>query len=533
MPGPDTLPAWRALRKYRQGAPGGEPREQRPLHFTAAGIHADLSHALPGSQCLELLLQLAQETGVARKIEALFAGAPVNVSEGRQVLHPLLRTAPGAAPPGLRATQRQLRATQRQAEALVTQLRSGRRRGFSGAPFRDVVHVGIGGSLLGPRLLTQALAARQGGLRCHFLGGIDGEEWDAVMHTLAAQNTLFILASKSGATREVLQNIRAARKWLRGAAGREASIDGHFVAVTANPETVHGLGVPQEAILPFPGSIGGRYSLWSAMALPLALRDGNARWRALLRGAAQMDAHFRSTAPAQNLPLLLGLLDVWHASFCGHRARAVVPYAYRLRGLPEFLQQLLMESNGKSVQNSGEPVQYATAPVLWGGPGPESQHSFHQLLYQGTPEAAVEFVLVRRGRERRKEPRNRELWAHCLAQVQALSGGRSPGEASAALVRRGWTPADAQTLAPHLSIPGGRPVSLLALDTLDARGLGALLALWEHRVYTAAAVWDINCFDQWGVELGKTIGTEVRAVLAGKEAEVSPTVRRWASWYRD
>lgn len=458
------------------------------LQGEAAGLFVDASRALVDRAAWGALLECAPAVEAARA--RLFAGEKVNETEGRAALHPLLRadSDPGG---GLAADYA---AIARERERMFAFARAEARRR------KTVVHLGIGGSDLGPRLACQALPAQPGAPAARFASSLDPAELDAALAGCEPAATLFTVASKTFATAETLANAEAARRWLRDGGVPEDGLAAHFAAATAAPERARAAGFAPERIFEFPDGVGGRYSLWSTVGLPVALRAGCETFRRLLAGARAMDRHFREAPAAANLPLMLALLTVWNHGCMGMASRAVLPYNHRLRELPRYLQQLQMESLGKSVRVDGSPAE-APAPVVWGGPGNDGAHAFFQSLHQGAQAVPAELIIARPEWD---DVRARMLLAQCLAQLDLLAWGRAAGEAE---------PAPGLAAA-HYVHPGDRPGTLILLERLDAERLGALLALYEHATFAAAALWDINPFDQFGVEHGKRLTTAVADALA-------------------
>jgi len=478
-----------------------DPQRFEQFSFEAPQVFADLSKQWLDAPTLALLLQLARETGVEAQRDAMFAGAPINATEGRAALHTALRAPRESAP-----HSDEVHATLGAMLAFAERVRDA----CSG--FTDIVHIGIGGSDLGPRMAVQALAAYGEPRLCmHFVANVDGHDLAPLLPRLDPQRTLFIVASKTFTTQETMANAQAARAWFESAGGRD--IARHFVALTTNTAAAGAFGIA--TTFGFWDWVGGRYSLWSAIGLPVALAIGSAGFRALLDGAHDMDRHFAEAPLERNLPVLLGLQDVWLRNFHHLPTRSVAPYHQGLARLPAFLQQLEMESNGKRVDRDGEALPYATSPVVWGEPGTNGQHAYFQMLHQGTDVVPVDFIAVRRTSHamsalhpavlERLERQHTMLLANCLAQSQALMQGKTAEEALADTVPTAATGFDPERLARHRSFPGNRPSTTLVLDRLDPASLGALIALHEHRVFTSGAVWGINSFDQWGVELGKSL----------------------------
>lgn len=495
-----------------------EPQRAGQFSCSAAGWQLDFSRQLLSSTSHEALLRLAGESGILEAREGLFDGRPVNHTEQRAVLHTLLRTQ--APQPGLEAEYREVQDCLERMAAWVGRVHSGEHRGFSGESITDVVNLGIGGSDLGPRMVVDALRPHHSGhCRTHFVANIDPDDLSAKLAGLDAARTLFIVCSKTLRTEETLHNAQWARRWLLEAGVDESELGRHFLAVSTNLDAARELGIPAENILPMWDWVGGRYSLWSAIGWSIAFAVGMAGFRELLAGAASMDQHFREAAPEDNMPICLSLLEIWYVNFMGAQSQAVIPYHQDLGRLPAFLQQLSMESNGKSVNFRGERLNYATAPILWGDVGTNGQHSFHQLLHQGTVLCPIDFVLVTGLQDPTTENGKRRLLANGLAQSRALLVGRNEAESTRSLADRGVDPERAAALAPHLVIAGNRPSSTLSTEALTPAALGALLALYEHKTFCSGHIWQINAFDQWGVELGKVLSKDIYSALSGSSED--------------
>lgn len=463
----------------------------RRLAAAAAGIYADYSKHRVTDETLGLLVALARERDLERWRDRMFAGEPVNTTENRAAWHVALRSA--TPPPEVAAALTQMR-------ALVERAHRAALRGANGRPLGTVVNLGIGGSDLGPRMATRALRSFDAGrIRTRFVANVDPADLDAALAGLDPETTLFIVTSKTFTTTETLDNARRARAWLARTLGDPPELAAHFIAVTANRDAALAWGIAADRIFPMWDWVGGRYSLWSAVGLPIALAVGMPRFGELLEGARAMDEHFRTAPLESNLPVLLGLLGIWYRDFFDAQTHAVLPYAEDLRELPAYLQQLEMESNGKRVDRDGAPVGCATAPVVWGAAGTTGQHAFHQLLHQGTLLVPADFVVPARPAAGADPEAHRLLLANALAQSAALAFG---GDASA---------------APHQRSPGNQPSTTLVLRRLDPRSLGALLALYEHKVFVQGIVWGINSFDQWGVELGKALAKRLAPGLGAGE----------------
>ncbi|MEQ9465156.1 MAG: glucose-6-phosphate isomerase, partial [Haliea sp.] len=452
------------------------------------------------------LLRLAEQAQLPVRAGQLLAGAPLNNTESRAALHTLLRAR--TAPTGLNAEFSAVEDTRQRMRLWCDRINGGHLLGHSGAVIRDVVNIGIGGSDLGPRLVTGALAAFRGPVRCHYVANVDPADLHYTLQGLDPDSTLFILCSKSFRTEETLANGVAARDWLLAAGTPVEDLQRHFLAITTNLEAAAEFGVPADNCLPLWDWVGGRYSLWSAVGLSAAIAIGWENFSQLLGGAEEMDHHFASANSVHNLPMLMSLLEIWYCNFFAAGNQVVLPYDQGLARLPDFLQQLTMESNGKRVTRGGEPLDYDSAPVLWGSAGTMGQHSFHQLLHQGTRLCPADFILPLTT-SLGDDGRHRMLVANGLAQSRTLMIGRSEDEARASLLERGMDSAEANRLAAHLAMPGNRPSSVITLDAVTPHSLGALLALYEHRTFCSGQLWGINSFDQWGVELGKEIGTAI------------------------
>lgn len=497
----DQTKAWAALGRHFdqvgrhfdvRDAFAANPGRFEQFSVEAPGVFADLSKNLLDDQALSLLLAMARECGLERRRDALLAGEVVNTTEGRAALHTALRApADGAGRFGA-----DVHATLDAMLAFADRVRDTAHSGI-----RHVVNIGIGGSDLGPQMVVPALDAfAHRGLTLHFVSNVDAHDITPVLRGLNPHDTLFVVASKTFTTQETMANAQVAKDWFLAQGG--VDIGRHFVATTTNVSAAAAFGI--STTFGFWDWVGGRYSLWSAIGLPIALAIGSEHFRALLAGAHAMDRHFAEAPLERNLPVLLGLIDLWYRNFHGFSSRCVAPYLQGLARLPAYLQQLEMESNGKGVDLAGEPLAFGSSPVVWGEPGTNGQHAFFQMLHQGTDVIPVEFILV-------KHPTHglphmhRLLLANGLAQAQALMQGKTAADAE-----RERPPTASRSIAPsvlarHRRFPGNRPSTTLMLDRLTPSSLGALVALCEHRVFTSGALWQINSFDQWGVELGKAL----------------------------
>ncbi|MFK7913727.1 MAG: glucose-6-phosphate isomerase [Pseudomonadales bacterium] len=505
---PANLPQWQSLSKLAADPqlPALAALVQAPaprLLCSAASITADFRKQRITETVLNTLLELARACELESARAALFGGAALNNTENRAVLHTAARASAADLERRLGAASDVGAAVVdgRSAVAEFTEaVRGGHWRGLDGRAIDTVINIGIGGSHLGPELAFTALAgACSDALDVQFLSNIDGDNAQRLLAQANPATTLFVIASKSFGTQETAVNAAAARSWFLERTGSLQGIEKHFVAVTNNLEAAAQFGIPAANLFGMGDWIGGRYSLWSAVGLAVALGIGWPRFAALLDGAAAMDTHFLEAPLEHNMPVLLALAGIWNTNFLGCDSHAVLPYDDRLRLLPDYLQQLEMESNGKRTRTDGTPVTTSTGPMLWGGRGTNGQHAFHQLLHQGTRQFSADFILCRAPDHDRDE-HHRLLAANAMAQSQAMAIGRSHQD-------------------PHRAVPGNRPNTTLLLESLTPHALGALLALYEHKVFCQGIIWHINSFDQWGVELGKDLAKPIHAALAQGETQ--------------
>ncbi len=508
-----------------------DPARTADFHAAAAGLELDYSKQCLSREAREALLQLAADADLPARARDLLGGAEVNNTEARPALHSLLRAID--PPPGLEPELAEVERVRQRMRRIAGEMNAGDHRGFSGDVITDVVNIGIGGSDLGPRLVTEALRPYWREVACHYVANVDPADLQNCLLELNPETTLFIVCSKSFRTEETLANALAARDWLRNAGAPDNELGRHFLAITTNLDAAADFGIPPDNCLPLWDWVGGRYSVWSAIGLSCAIAVGWERFEQFLGGAEAMDRHFASAPPAENLPMLMSLLEVWNCNYLGASNQVVLPYDQSLARLPDFLQQLTMESNGKSVTREGEPTATDTGPVLWGSAGTMGQHSFHQLLHQGTRLCPVDFVLPLTTHTG-MTIQHRRLVANCLAQSRTLMVGRSTAEAEASLQSRGIEAAAAARLAPHLAMPGNRPNSTISCRALTPAALGALLALYEHRTYCSGVLWGINPFDQWGVELGKEIGVEILSLMeSGESGAMDPSTAALLEAWRE
>jgi glucose-6-phosphate isomerase len=525
----DSAPAWADFLAAGAAARGrriadlfpAEPDRLARLTLDAAGLSLDLSKQPWSLPDLDLALALARAAGVEAARDRLFAGEVVNRSEGRAALHPALRAPDGAHfKADGQPVSRDVEATRDRMRDFALSVRSGALKGATGQPIRTLVHIGIGGSDLGPRLVWEALRPVRPQIDLRFIANVDPAEAAIVLADLDPAETLVIVVSKTFTTQETLSNAETARAWLRAALGSAG--DTHLAAISSAPQVATAFGVAPDRIFSFGDWVGGRYSLWSSVGLSYATALGSDTYDRLLAGAWAMDQHFTRTPLDRNAPVLLALAHVFNRNGLDRPARAVVPYAQRLRLLPNFLQQLEMESNGKRVDARGRPLARATAASVLGDAGTIGQHAFFQLLHQGTHVVPVDILAVKHASE--GDPAAQvKLLANAVAQAEALMVGRPESDVRAELQAKGLAAAAIDELAPQRTFPGDRPTSFILLDRLDPESLGALLVLYEHKTFVEGVLWGINSFDQWGVELGKTLAARVLDDLQGGHGQHDPS----------
>ena len=515
-----NLPSWQELKEHHRDMKSrtiGElfsKDKRRFERFSVAGgdLFLDYSKNLLGAKTKQLLLKLARDAGVEKARDAMFAGEHINSTEDRAVLHVALRStmSDGIAldEPGVSDIWRTLD----QIEQFVDAVHDGRICGHTGRRLTDIVNIGIGGSDLGVVMAGKALRRYwRAGTRLHTVSNIDGTQLTDLMNELDPKNTLFVICSKTFTTLETLTNANAARQWIVDSLGNTA-IESHFAAASTNHQAMDEFGINQKYRFGFWDWVGGRYSIWSAVGLAVALVIGMQGFRRFLSGACRMDQHFRNAPPEENLPVLLALIAVWYNNFFAADNQAILPYDNRLARLPAFLQQMHMESNGKGVRADGRPAKVKTGMVIWGEAGSNSQHSFNQLLHQGTRFIPVDFILPA-WTSGHSQPQQDLAIANCLAQSEALMDGYSFEQAMQDLLDAGHAEADAKRLASHRVHPGNRPSNTILFGELTPETLGQLVALYEHKVFVEGVIWGINSFDQWGVELGKRLATQLADVV--------------------
>ncbi len=485
---------------------------------TLGDLLLDYSKCAVNDKVLDGLEAVARAAKVEEKRDAMFRGDIINITEERAVLHTALRNR-GNRPILVdgKDVMPDVNGVLAAMGAFADGIRSGALKGATGKKITDVVNIGIGGSDLGPVMATLALAPFHDGPRLHFVSNIDGAHIADTLKLIDPETSLFIIASKTFTTIETMTNAATARAFIAGKLG-EAAVGHHFAAVSTALDKVAAFGIDQARVFGFWDWVGGRYSIWSAIGLPLMIAVGKENFGRFLDGGHAIDEHFRTSPIRQNIPVLLGLLGFYHRNVLGYPSRAILPYDQRLSRFPAYLQQLDMESNGKAVTLESTPVEYSTGPVVWGEPGTNGQHAFYQLIHQGTDVIPAEFMIAANGHEKNLRHQHELLIANCLAQSEALMKGRTLAEAKAQLTAKGMADAKADKIAPHRVFTGNRPSLTIVYDQLDPFALGRLIALYEHRVFVEGALFNINSFDQWGVELGKELATGLLPVVEGKES---------------
>ena len=520
---PAEAPAWALLRKHAGDMKQislpelfeNDPGRFDSFHVRLDDIVYDYSKHLITGRTKDLLVSLCSQCRLKHSIEEMFSGSLINETEGRAVLHTALRNRSGE-PVYTEGSDvmPQIQDVLAQMERFSTAVISGEKRGYTGLPFTDVVNIGIGGSDLGPAMAVQALTPfHVPDITVHFVSNVDGAHITDTLRNLKPETTLFLVASKTFTTIETMTNARHARQWTAEALG-EDSVSCHFAAISTNTEAVKAFGIDPDNMFRFWDWVGGRYSLWSAIGLSIAIAAGFPVFSRLLDGAYAMDRHFRDTAFDRNIPVLMALMGLWYNNFLGAESAAVLPYAQHLERFPAFLQQLDMESNGKSVDRSGTRVNYQTGPIIWGAPGTNGQHAFFQLLHQGTKLIPCDFLVPARSLYHQPE-HHTQLAANCFAQSEALMKGRSADEVKAELAAQNMEQSRADMLVPYKVFDGNRPSATILFRELSPETLGSLIAMYEHKVFVQGALLNIFSFDQWGVELGKSLAKAISAELTG------------------
>ena len=490
-----------------------DPKRAETMSLKACGIFLDYSKNLVNTEALSALFTLAKDAELEQKRHAMFSGDKINHTEFRSVLHTALRNF--SDKPVLADGQDvmpEVRACLAKLKTFVTSVHSGEHTGYTGKRIKDVVAIGIGGSFLGPKIMSEALKPYQGDeVKVHFVANVDACHLQDVLATVDHEETLIVMSSKSFSTQETLQNTLTARDWFYQSGGKKQDVAKHFVAVSSNISAATDFGIAEENIFPMWDWVGGRYSMWSAIGLPLALNIGFENFEALLQGAFDMDEHFQHAPLEENMPVILALLGLWYRNFFNAQSYVLLPYYHYLRGFPAYVQQLDMESNGKRVA-ADESVDYLTGPIVWGSEGTNGQHSFHQLIHQGTTLIPADFMLPLNV-ENQHDIQHAMLASNCFAQTQALMQGKTLEEAIAELASTSLSDEQKASLAKHKEMPGNKPSNTFLFDQLDPKTLGSLVALYEHKVFVQGIIWRINSFDQWGVELGKVLGDQVLSAI--------------------
>ena len=542
MADPTQTSAWKALRAHHDEVADLQMRDlfrddpDRAARFslTLGDLLFDFSKNRVTDQTVSLLTELCEECGVRDWITRMFSGDAINETEGRAVLHTALRhrgdrtvSVDGAdVMPDVRRVLSQMR-------AFANSVREGAWVGHTGRAITDVVNIGIGGSDLGPVMVTEALRPYwKQGLRAHFVSNVDGTHLSEVLRQVQPETTLFIVASKTFTTQETLTNARSARQWLLDRLGAEDAVAKHFVALSTNRDAVVEFGIDPANMFEFWDWVGGRYSLWSAIGLSIATVVGMDHFEELLAGAYEVDEHFQNAPLRENIPVLMAALGVWYHNFFGASSHAVLPYDQYLHRFPAYLQQADMESNGKRASRDGAIITaYTTGPIVWGEPGTNGQHAFFQLLHQGTHLVPCDFIVAAQS-QNPIAPHHDILVANCIAQAEALMRGKTANEARGELEQAGVSQDRVTALAPHKTFPGNRPSNTLMVERLTPRALGRLIALYEHKIFVQGVIWNIYSFDQWGVELGKQLAKVVLPELSGADGEHDGSTRQLIAYYR-
>jgi glucose-6-phosphate isomerase len=526
MPRLVDLPAWQALQKHQREIAHVHMRDlfaQDPQRFERFSLRIgdilfDYSKNRVTQETMRLLFELARQAGLQSKIEAMFTGQKYNNTEKRAVLHVALRNRSNTpSPVDGQDVMPEVNAVLAKMRTFSDAVRSGARRGYTGKPIADIVNVGIGGSDLGPKMVCEALKPYgKPGLRVHFVSNVDGTDLVETLRIVNPETVLFLVASKTFTTQETMANAHSARQWFLASTRDESAVARHFVAMSTNGQAVARFGIDTANMFEFWDWVGGRYSLWSAVGLSIALYVGMDNFEALLAGAHRVDNHFRTTPFEGNVPVVMGLLGLWYNNFFGAQSHAILPYDQYLVHFPAYFQQGDMESNGKSVTREGAPVDYQTGPIIWGQPGTNGQHAFYQLIHQGTKLIPCDFLAAALSQNPLGE-HHTLLLSNYFAQTEALMKGRTPDEARADLLAAGCSGAELETLVAAKTFPGNRPTNSFLYPRLTPETLGSLIALYEHKIFAQGAIWDVNSFDQWGVELGKQLAKVILPEMCGEE----------------
>ncbi|WP_372918968.1 glucose-6-phosphate isomerase [Salegentibacter sp.] len=521
---PTQTTAWKKLSEHYKEVKDLEMKElfnqdsDRAAGFTLEweDLYLDLSKNRITSKTRELLNDLARECALPEAIESYFSGEAINKTEGRPVLHTALRAADDAEikVDGENVVP-EVQEVKRKIEKFTNSVIDGSKKGYTGKAFTDVVNIGIGGSDLGPVMVTEALKHYNNHLKVHFISNVDGDHVHELINDLNPETTLFLVVSKTFTTQETRSNATTIRNWFRKTAPQEA-VSRHFVAVSTNLEKVEEFGIDIQNVFPMWDWVGGRFSLWSAVGLSISLAVGYNNFEALLKGAQKMDRHFKETDLSENMPVQLAMLSVWYNNFFKAESEAVIPYTQYLHRLPAYLQQAIMESNGKSVDRNGEKVDYQTGTLIWGEPGTNSQHAFFQLIHQGTKLIPADFIGFKESLFGDTDHHNK-LMANFFAQTEALLQGKTAQEVRKELEEKGMTQDDLEELLPFKVFEGNKPTNTLLIDKLTPESLGKLVAMYEHKIFVQGVIWNIFSYDQWGVELGKQLATNILTEIENKD----------------
>lgn len=525
--------AWQALHKHRKDlgqyslreAFASDPQRFERFSLRLDDLLLDYSKNLITQDTMPLLMALARQAQVEEWRDKMFSGEKINFTEGRAVLHTALRAASDAKHPPLRVEMTDvligIRHVLEKMRLFTNSVRNGVWRGYTGKPITDVVNIGIGGSFLGPLMVCQALQPYSNPkLRAHFVSNVDGADIATKLALLDPETTLFIIASKTFTTQETLMNARSAKEWFLSHAKDQKQVAKHFVALSTNAKLVTDFGIDPANMFEFSDWVGGRYSLWSSIGLSIALYVGMDKFEELLMGGYDMDVHFREAPLEQNMPVIMALVGLWYRNFFDATSYAILPYDQSMESFMAYFQQADMESNGKSVDRQGNAVDYETGPVLWGGTGTNGQHAYYQLIHQGTQMIPADFIAPARSQHPIGE-HHATLLSNYFAQAEALMKGKTAAEARAELEASGMEAAAIETLLPHKVFAGNKPTNSIMFDLLTPRTLGRLVALYEHKIFVQGIIWNLNSYDQWGVELGKQLALHIQPELRGAETVTS------------
>ena len=530
---PNDLAAWEALNEHFksqksldiQSCFDQDPTRLDTLSIAWEDFYVDFSKNRWTPQTKELLIDLAKQAGLAEAVESYFSGEKINQTENRAVLHTALRSLDNDAvfvdgenvAPGVSETLAQMKSF---SEKII----AGTWKGHTGKPITDIVNIGIGGSDLGPAMVVEALAYYRNHLRVHFMSNVEGDHVQEVLKPLDPETTLFVIVSKSFTTQETLANAQTSRKWFLEQLGDESAIAKHFVAVSTNLEQIDAFGITPENVFPMNDWVGGRFSLWSAVGLSICLAVGGDNFSALLEGAGAADQHFKRTSYEDNIPVLMALLSLWYNNFWGAETHAIIPYTQYLRSLPAYLQQGIMESNGKGVDRLGNAVDYTTGNIIWGASGTNAQHAFFQLMHQGTKLIPADFIGFKESLYG-EDSHQQKLMANFIAQTQALMVGKDRQTVEQELKAQGKSTTEIETLAPFKVFEGNRPTTTLLIEKLTPKSVGSLVAFYEHKIFVEGILWNIFSYDQWGVELGKQLANNILQADPEQQKALDPSTQ--------